>query len=139
MLDDLLGSLIGGSIGDAIGSAIKAPFIRAKQRRGKMRAALRLEWGAQEGVTTSWRRGNVRLHAGRIEFRGHEIVIVSVSEAPRSPSIGEWVRVHVDSVIYSVTTPTARLLWAVPGPQASWALNRIAQPSARGPAQADDT
>lgn len=129
MLDDLLGSLVGGVIGDFIGHAIKAPFIRAKQSRGKMRAALRLESGSQDGVTEAWRRGNVHLRPGLLEFHGHEIRVLSVSEASRSPTASEWVRVHTDSIIYSVATPSARLLWAVPGPQSSWALSHLAQPS----------
>ncbi|RKS88533.1 hypothetical protein DEU37_2154 [Microbacterium sp. AG790] len=139
MLDDVLGTLLGGAIGDVIGHVIKAPFIRAKQSRGKMRAALRVEWGSHDGLTTAWRRGNVRIRPGFLEFRGHEIRVLSVSDAARSPAVGEWLQVHTDSQIYSVATPSARLLWAVPGPQSAWALSRLAHPCRQEPHAADES
>ncbi|SDQ81023.1 hypothetical protein [Microbacterium sp. cf332] len=137
MLDDFFGSLVGGEIGYFIGRAIKAPFIRAKPGRGKMQAALRLESGSQEGVTETWRRGNIHVRPGLLEFRGNEIRVLRVYEAPREPTARERVRVHTDSIIYSIATPSARLLWAIPGPQSSRALSRLAPPTGCGPEAAD--
>jgi hypothetical protein len=91
-----------------------------------LRCALKLESGTHEGLGASWRRGTAVLTPRCIAFKGTRLEVLSLSQDSRAPELGDGTRVGADAVVYTVVTPSARVLWAVPSDAAGWALKRLA-------------
>jgi hypothetical protein len=106
--------------------------------RHKAEVGLRVVDGHQPGLGPRWRHGVGTLAAGRLEFRGTvggvrflrrapiTIDVMQIDrDAPRTTGLREAWSVRPGIEVVQLVTPTARLEWAVPGPQIDWAIEEL--------------
>lgn len=133
MPSDLLLFVLGDAIGGSLADLFTWPFRGSRRRRGVLSSALKVASGSVEGFSPSWRRATVRVRRGVMIFRGQEITVLRVSEEGEAQGFDEWMQVHPTALIYTVTTPTAELRWAVSARDARWAPRRLRATSENAP------
>jgi uncharacterized MnhB-related membrane protein len=134
--------LIGGVAG-SLGALLAGRFfVRARSRkltaRHKAEVGLRVVDGHQPGLGPRWRHGVGTLVPGRLDFRGtvggvrflrRAPITIDVKQIdrdiPRTTGLREALSVMPGTEVVQLITPTARLEWAVPGPQIDWAIEKL--------------
>jgi hypothetical protein len=135
----VLVELVAGSLGALLaGGFIVRTRSRTLAPRHKAEVGLRVVDGNQPGLGRRWRHGVGTLAAGRVEFRGTvggvrflrrapiTIEVMQIDrDAPRTTGLREAWSVRPGIEVVQLITPTARLEWAVPGPQIDWAIEKL--------------
>lgn len=114
---------------------------RRLQARGETECALRVVEGHQEGLTGRWQHGVAALAPGLVTLRRRyvggariprpfgraaRIEFSALSPDAREPQgLKEAWSLDTHLVIYEVTTPTARIEWAIPRSARDWVLRTV--------------
>lgn len=124
MIGDIIAAIIGGSIENSVLSSMWKRNARIARDEGRVSSVVRVRLGEAPGLTTRWRRTEVRLSAGRMAFEGRRLTVIRGFRRSGSLRFRDAIAIPLpDPVIFDVDVDGASLEWAVPAEDA----DRVAQ------------
>ncbi|MGB3413597.1 MAG: hypothetical protein WBA28_02660 [Microbacteriaceae bacterium] len=96
-----------------------------------MKSAFRVLSGTHEGLSDSWTVGMAQLSAGKITFKGREILpqafkpVDPVTDADQLKGLRGRFSYEVDAEHYRLLTPAAELEWSIHNPPSGWAISTV--------------